>query len=88
MKGESRLLAVKDLLNLMMEGSRWLIGLERENLRVMVGILTRHCPLNRGISMIGQKDQSHCDGCGLEQTAAHFVAFFEVYGVKYWLWTY
>lgn len=46
----------------------------------MVGILTRYCPLNMHNSLIGQKDQSQCDECRVEETVEHFVALCEGYG--------
>lgn len=43
---------------------------------MIVDNLTVHCPLNRHLSIIGQKDQSHCDRCGVR---SNFVAPSEEY---------
>ena len=56
------------------KNTRFLLGLGRTRLRVLVGILTGHTSLNYHLHKMGIVNDPICRGCGLEpETARHFV---------------
>ena len=57
-----------------------LLGLSREELRLLVGILTGHCGLNRHLSVMGVKKDPICPMCGLEEEdTQHYLGECTVY---------
>lgn len=54
--------------------TRRLINLHRLNLKIIVGTLTGHCPLNKHLYNIGATDSPLCRGClSEEESAAHVI---------------
>lgn len=54
--------------------SRRLLKLPRNKLRLVIGIVTGHCPLNKHLFNIGVTDSPLCRGClNREETAAHLL---------------
>ncbi|XP_048000291.1 uncharacterized protein LOC125237341 [Leguminivora glycinivorella] len=51
-----------------------LLTLNRASLRIIVGNITGHCPLNKHLHVIGKTDSPLCRGClSAEETVAHVI---------------
>lgn len=51
-----------------------LLSLNRYNLRIMIGTITGHCPLNKHLFNTGATDSPLCRGCfSAEETVAHVI---------------
>lgn len=56
-----------------------LLSLSRDNLRIIIGTITGHCPLNKHLFTIGATDSPLCRGCFVaEESAAHVILECEV----------
>jgi hypothetical protein len=50
--------------------TRYLLGLPRSKLRILVGLITGHCPLNKHLHNMGLIVEPICIACGLEDESA------------------
>jgi hypothetical protein len=50
--------------------TRYLLRLPRSKLRILVGLITGHCPLNKHLHNIGLIDKPICIACGMEDESA------------------
>jgi hypothetical protein len=51
-----------------------LLRLPRSKLRILVGLITGHCPLNKHLHNMGLTDEPICIACGMEdETAFHLL---------------
>jgi hypothetical protein len=46
--------------------TRYLLRLPRSKLRILVGLITGHCPLNKHLHNMGLIDEPICIACGME----------------------
>lgn len=65
-----------------------LMGLSRENMRLVIEIITGHCRLNRHLTVIGVKTDPICPECTeSEETSLHLLAECPMYSLIRWeLW--
>jgi ribonuclease HI len=60
--------------NLCRKSERFMAGLNRKTLRLLLSVLTGHCALNRHLHLMGKVQSPTCPKCELEEeTAHHFV---------------
>jgi hypothetical protein len=50
--------------------TRYLLRLPRSKLRILVGLITGHCPLNKHLHHMGLIDEPICIACGMEDESA------------------
>jgi hypothetical protein len=50
--------------------TRYLLRLPRSKLRILVGLITGHCPLNKHMHNMGLIDEPICIACGMEDESA------------------
>ena len=66
---QSRLYLLKPLTCI----TREILKLSKKHARLVVGVLTGHCTLNKHLHRMGLATSTSCDKCGKEETAFHFV---------------
>ncbi len=61
--------------------SHYLLGLSKQNLRLIVGVLTGHNTLNKHLHRMNLSRSSFCSMCGLDsaETSAHFLCVCPAY---------
>jgi ribonuclease HI len=63
--------------------AREIVELPRKQLRIIVGLRTGHCPLNRHLQVMGIRQSPDCEACpGTEETPVHFIAECPRYGFQ------
>jgi hypothetical protein len=50
--------------------TRYLLRLPRSKLRILMGLITGHCPLSKHLHNMGLKDELICIACGMEDEPA------------------
>jgi hypothetical protein len=50
--------------------TRYLLRLPRSELRILVGLITGHCPLNKHLHNMALIDEPICTACGMEDESA------------------
>jgi len=49
------------------------LGLRKHDLRILVGLLSRHCTFNRRLAIMRIQDDPLCPACGEEETPLHLL---------------
>ena len=66
---QSRLYLIKPLASITQE----LLKLSKKHVRLVVGVLTGHCLLNKHLNRMGLVPSSSCEKCGEDETAFHLM---------------
>jgi hypothetical protein len=53
--------------------TRYLVRLPRSKLRILVGLITGHCPLNKHLHNMCLTDEHICIACGMEDESAFYL---------------
>lgn len=66
------------------EKTKYLLQLKKEDIRMITGLVTGHCMLNRHLKIIGRTNDPSCPECGEEETSLHFLAECPMYSLPRW----
>jgi hypothetical protein len=55
--------------------TRYLLRLPRSKLRILVGLITGHCPLNKHLHNMGLIDETICIACGMEDESVFHLLY-------------
>jgi hypothetical protein len=55
--------------------TRYILRLPRSNLRILMGLITGHCPLNKPLHNMGLIGEPICNACGMEDESAFHLLY-------------
>lgn len=61
-----------------------LLSLNKKQIRIVIGMVTGHCELNRHLTIMKIKDDPSCPECDEEETSYHFLAECPEYSLPRW----